>query len=336
MTTYDVAIIGGGPAGCATGLYLAQAGLRVVIVEGDRHPRHHIGESLLPDSIGILNELGISSDELAKRWQTKFGARFYDTEQDRLATFGFEPTEGSISPAYQVLRQEFDALIWEKASLAGCDTWQNAAVESCDEHSPRINLKDGRELTAGFLVDATGREAFIARKNKWKRTIPDYGRVAVYNYFADLPPHDHEDPKYITMYVFEGCGGGWVWLIPLRDGRTSLGVVYRKPPELPQTTSTREESLFWEAVKGMPRLELRLRAARPTEPYRAAGDYSFTVDHKMGPTGTAPGGLRWAAVGDAAGFLDPIFSSGMHLAITRILAGRVWDADNPVVRMVRA
>ena len=228
--------------------------------------------------------------------------------------------------------------------------------------------------------------------------MDDYGRVEIYNYFADLRPHDDRDANYITMYIFDG---GWVWLIPLRDGRTSVGIVYRDPPEvdpameaeMPRTT--RQERLFWQTVKTMPRLQRRLLGgtARVTDPYRAIGDYSYTVERKFGES--------WAAVGDAAGFLDPIFSSGVHLAlssaerassgiteklhtgsdaglaayarhmdagfqvfqafvhrfynrdlvrnlffmpnkppeihlaITRILAGNVWDESNPVIKMVR-
>src|SRR3954454_7437539 len=100
--TYDILIMGGGPAGTAAGNFLAHAGLRVLIIEGEKHPRHHIGESLLPGSIPILNTLGISSDYLTAHSQPKFGARFYDPAGDRLVTFGFEPTPGSPSPAYQV------------------------------------------------------------------------------------------------------------------------------------------------------------------------------------------------------------------------------------------
>src|SRR3954447_2047018 len=111
---YDIVIMGAGPAGSATGNLLAGSGLRVLIIEGEKHPRHHIGESLLPGSIPILNRLGISSEQLTAKYQPKFGARFYDTVGERLVTFGFEPTAGSASPAYQVFREEFDTLLAEK------------------------------------------------------------------------------------------------------------------------------------------------------------------------------------------------------------------------------
>src|SRR4051794_29710704 len=98
---YDVVVMGGGPGGSACGNFLARAGMKTLVLEGQRHPRHHIGESLLPGSIPILAALGISPDEMAGKFQQKFGARFYDPVADALVTFGFEPTPGSASPAYQ-------------------------------------------------------------------------------------------------------------------------------------------------------------------------------------------------------------------------------------------
>ena len=179
-----------------------------------------------------------------------------------------------------------------------------------DQERPVVHLRGGRSVSCRFLVDATGRQPLLAAKRRTRQIINDYGRVGIYNYFTDLPPHDELDAKYITMYVFDA---GWVWLIPLRDGRTSVGIVYRHLPEAAVAAGeSRTEALFWHAVRTMPRLEKRLRAARPTDSFRAISDYSFTVDEKFGghPTG------GWAAIGDAAGFLDPIFSSGVHLALS--------------------
>jgi flavin-dependent dehydrogenase len=312
MDEPDVLIVGGGPAGTALGTLLRKVSggkLRVTILEGERHPRHHIGESLLPASMPVLEKLSISMREMERRYQPKYGARFYDPPTDRLVTFGFEPVPGSAAPSYQVYRESFDALLAVRAREAGCTLLEGAVVETLDEATGRIHLRDGRTMTGRFLVDATGREALIATRRREKTVLDAYGRIGIYNYFAALPPHDAQDDQYITMYLFEG---GWVWLIPLRDGRTSVGVVYRDVPRAAiEGRSSRQESLFWQAVEKMPRLEARLRAAQVTEPFRAIADYSFTVRHKV-DSGTVP---RWAAVGDAAGFLDPIFSSGVHLAL---------------------
>jgi flavin-dependent dehydrogenase len=282
-------------------------------------------------------------------------------------------------------------MLVQKAQAAGCEVMEDMEVVGVDEEAnrPRLKLANGRGLTCDFLVDATGRGAMLARKRGGLVMNPAYGRVGIYNYLSDLPPHDAEDAKYITMYLFEG---GWVWLIPLADGRTSVGVVLRDKPESGDAGKSREEAIFWRTVAKMPRLEKRLKAARATEDYRAIADYSYTVREKVGE--------RFVMIGDAAGFLDPIFSSGVHLAlssaeraaagivekmhcgsdaklieysrfmdrgyavfsafvhrfysrdlarnlffmtnkpagvhaaITRILAGHVWEADNPVLRMI--
>jgi flavin-dependent dehydrogenase len=303
---YDVIVMGGGPAGSASAAFLAQAGLEVALVEGDRHPRHHIGESLLPGSMPILARLGMTESDLASRFQRKLGARFYHPPTDRLAVFAFEPSPGFETPAFQVLRESLDALLFERARAAGATIMEQTPIESVDEDAACLLLADGRRLVADTLVDATGRAALIATKRKLRQWSPTYGRVGIYNYFRNLPPHDGDDPFYITMYLFDG---GWVWLIPLADGRTSVGVVYRDPPRVvPGPGERKEDALFWHAVRTMPRLEERLRAAEATEEYRAISDYSYAVEQKFGE--------RWVLVGDAAGFLDPIFSSGVHLALS--------------------
>ncbi len=311
---HDIVIMGGGPAGAACGSFLAREGLDVLVIEGDRHPRHHIGESLLRASMPILSDLGISMDEMTRRFQPKFGARFYDPVGDRLATFEFDPVPGSASPSYQVLREEFDEMLAANAVGSGCAFEQNTWIESVVEERERpvVHLRGGQSVSCRFLVDATGRQPLLAAKRRTRQIIDDYGRVGIYNYFTDLPPHDQLDAKYITMYVFDA---GWVWLIPLRDGRTSVGVVYRHVPEVAAAPESRTEALFWHAVRTMPRLEKRLRAANTTESFRAISDYSFTVGEKFGSH--SAGG--WAVVGDAAGFLDPIFSSGVHLALSSAL-----------------
>jgi flavin-dependent dehydrogenase len=389
---FDAIVMGAGPAGSASAAFLANAGLHVALIEGDRHPRHHIGESLLPASMPLLASLGITETTLASHFQRKLGARFYHPPTDRLALFAFEPSPGFTTPTFQVLRETFDSLLFDTARAAGAHLLEQTPIESVNEDAAVVTLADGRTLRADTLVDATGRSALIATKRKLRQPSPAYGRVGIYNYFRDLPPHDPDDPLYITMYLFDG---GWVWLIPLADGRTSVGVVYRDPPHLTSAPGQRkEDALFWHAVNAMPRLQQRLRAAQPTDTYRAIPDYSYAVEQKFGE--------RWVLVGDAAGFLDPIFSSGVHLAlssahhavngilhkrrtgsdaalrdyqaymargfhafqafvhrfyngnlvenlffmenkppdihnaITRILAGHVWDTDNPVLRMLAA
>jgi flavin-dependent dehydrogenase len=314
METREVIVMGGGPAGLACGNFLARAGVEVVVLEGERHPRHHIGESLLAASMPILQRLGVTMKEMAARYQPKYGARFYDPLRERLETFEFAMpaslAEYPEAPSYQVVRESFDAMLADQARAAGCEVREGAVIESVEEEAdrPMVRVRDGGVMECRLLVDATGREPLLATKRKTRTMSAEYGRVGIYNYFAELPPHDGEDARYITMYLFEG---GWVWLIPLRSGQTSVGVVYRDVPTVAGKDGGvgKTEALFWEAVGRMPRLERRLRAAKSTEAFRAIGDYSYTVSEKVGAGG------KFVAVGDAAGFLDPLFSSGVHLGL---------------------
>ncbi len=386
----EIVVIGAGPAGAAVGTLLARRGFDVLLLERDRHPRHHIGESLLPASMPILEELGISTAEMQRRYQPKFGARFYDPRQDRLAVFEFAGRAGDPAPAFQVWREEFDALLFEKARAAGCAVVEQAEVAQIDTANdgdcPSVTLRDGRHLQARFIIDASGRSALLASARKTKTMLPTLGRLAVYNYYRDLQPHDEHDQRYITMYLFEG---GWFWFIPLRDGRMSVGVVLASSALTPGLGA---QGQFELAVQRIPRLAQRLARATPLEPFRAASDYSYKVSEKAGK--------NFALIGDAAGFLDPIFSSGVHLglnsaqqaakavelrlrtgddsglesyakymqrgfsvfeafvtrfynrglaenllmtankmpqmqqAVTQILAGHVWDSNNPVLKMI--
>ena len=300
-----IVVVGAGPAGAAVGTLLARRGFDVLLLERERHPRHHIGESLLPASMPILEELGISTAELQRRYQPKFGARFYDPIQDRLAVFEFAGRAGDPAPAYQVLREEFDAMLFEKARATGCEVLEQAEVAKIDTaddgDSPSVDLRDGRHILARFVIDASGRSALLASARKTKTMLPTLGRLAVYNYYRDLEPHDEHDRRYITMYLFEG---GWFWFIPLRDGRMSVGVVLASAALTPELGA---QGQFELAVQRIPRLAQRLKRATPLEPFRAASDYSYKVSEKAGK--------NFVLIGDAAGFLDPIFSSGVHLGL---------------------
>jgi flavin-dependent dehydrogenase len=303
----DVIVMGGGPAGTACGNFLARAGVDVLVLEGEKHPRHHVGESLLAASMPLLERLGVTMAEMAERYQPKFGARFFDPATERMEVFAFDIPDGAPAPSYQAVRETFDRMLAQKALEAGCEVREASMIEVVEEEAerPRVTLRGGNTIACRLLVDATGRQPLLAIKRKTRKVSAEYGRVGIYNYFTQLPPHDGEDANYITMYLFEG---GWVWLIPLRNGTTSVGVVYRDVPAV-DAGSGKTEAMFWHAVKRMPRLEARLRAARAMEPYRAISDYTYTVSEKIGPDG------KFVAIGDAAGFLDPIFSSGVHLAL---------------------
>src|SRR3569833_260201 len=138
---YVVVIVGAGPAGCACGIFLARSGLKVLILEGDTHPRHHIGESLLPGSLPALDRLGISTAELERKFQPKYGARFYDPLADELAVFEFDPASGIGIPSFQVVREQFDWMLAEKARQAGCELREATPVVNVHEDLAQVELR---------------------------------------------------------------------------------------------------------------------------------------------------------------------------------------------------
>jgi flavin-dependent dehydrogenase len=315
----DIAIIGCGPAGAVAGALLAAKGYSVVIFDRDQHPRHHIGESLLPASMSILASIGIDAAHMQKYHQGKYGARFFDPMSDRLEVFGFaRPEDGAAPPTFNVLREDFDLQLRDAAAQAGCVVYEHCHITAVAEDQSPVQLQTASGLThtCDFVMDASGGAALLAKKQRHREMIPDFGRLAIYNYFADMPAPQSSDPyerQYLTMHLIDG---GWIWFIPLRNGSTSVGAVLRR--EMIQKNLPTQEQ-FFTATAHSPRLHARLLAATPLAPYRAAADYSYHCGQTFG--------RRHLLIGDAAGFLDPIFSSGVHLAMaSAVRAAEAVDA----------
>ena len=318
----DIAIIGCGPAGAVAGALLAGKGYSVAIFDRDSHPRHHVGESLLPASMSILQSIGMDSQYMQAHHQGKYGARFFDPVVNRLEVFGFAlPDQGVPPPTFNVIRETFDLQLRDMARQRGCIIHENMTIAAVEEEQSPVQLhsESGQTYCCNFLLDATGASAMLARKNRCREVLPDFGRLAIYNYFRNIPAPPSADPferQYLTMHLIEG---GWIWFIPLRDGSTSVGVVLKRE------TIKKDVELagqFWAAVKQSPILFDRLSKATPIAAYRPASDYSYHCDRKIGP--------HHVLIGDAAGFLDPIFSSGVHLAITS--AARAADGVDALLR----
>ena len=318
----DIAIIGCGPAGAVAGALLAVRGYSVIIFDRDSHPRHHIGESLLPASMSILQSIGMDSHYMQAHHQGKYGARFFDPVANRLEVFGFAlPGQGVEPPTFNVMRETFDLQLRDVAQQRGCVIHENTAITDVEEEQSPVKLhsESGQTYCCNFLIDATGAAAVLAKQLRCREVLPDFGRLAIYNYFTNIPTTESADPferQYLTMHLI---ANGWIWFIPLRDGSTSVGVVLKreaieKNVDLP--------GQFWAAVKQSPTLYDRLSRSTPLAAYRAASDYSYQCDQKVG--------LHHVLIGDAAGFLDPIFSSGVHLAITS--AARAADGIDALLR----
>ncbi|MBK0400879.1 tryptophan 7-halogenase [Limibaculum sp. M0105] len=305
----DVMVIGGGPGGAATAAFLALKGHHVVLVEKDRHPRFHIGESLLPRSLPLLEELGML-DQVRRIGVFKPGAEFISEDGSREAVFDFRNAllDGPTH-AYQVRRSEFDQIIFERAIALGVEARQQtmAHIVSMEDDSAKVRTEgaDGEiiDWEASFLVDASGRSTLISKMLSEKRPDPRNTSAAIFGHFRGVPRSEGERGGNIRIYLTRP---GWMWQIPLRDDVTSIGFV--ASGEHLQKRDSGVEAFFKAHCARHPHIASILGSAERIGPMHATGNFSYRA--------TTAAGSRHIKVGDAYGFIDPIFSTGVHLALT--------------------
>ncbi len=304
---YDAIVVGGGPAGSTCAHLLARAGKKVVILEKDTFPRFRIGESLLPYSTPIFARLGVL-DELKAKYQRKYGAFFSEEgkEESRKVVFADGITRG-YDMAFQAKRADLDQMLIEAARRAGAEVRFQWKVTSFLRNGDGINGvvaqgPDGRvsEISSRVVVDATGRQAFGARGTG--STIPEQKlrRGALFAHFRNVPRGPEETEGDIRMVIFDK---GWWWFIPFSDSTWSVGVVSGAMPP-----GANLEEKYAALIAGTPTVRERLKNSERITPVMAESDYSYSVE-----TIASDG---YVAIGDAAGFLDPIFSSGVFLAMS--------------------
>jgi len=305
----DVMVIGGGPGGAATAAFLAMRGHRVVLVEKDRHPRFHIGESLLPRTLPILDELGIH-DEVRRIGVFKPGAEFISEDGTREAVFEFSRALlGGPGHAYQVRRSEFDEIVYNRAVALGVEARQEttARVLSLDGEGARIRTQgaDGEAIDweAGLLVDASGRSTVVSTALSEKSPDPRNSSAAIFGHFRGVPREEGARAGNIRIYLTRP---GWMWQIPLRDDVTSIGFV--APGEHLRTRDCGIEAFFEAHCARHPHIAARLAGAERVGTLHATGNFSYRA--------RTASGASHVKVGDAYGFIDPIFSTGVHLALT--------------------
>ena len=307
----DVAVIGGGPGGSTAAALLAQRGYKVIALEKAHHPRFHIGESLLPMNLPLFERLGVH-EKVRKLGVYKRGADFESDEPQGYHTFEFARALGESPPhAYQVFRQDFDQMLYRHARECGADAREGHEVLNVEQLGARDTRVEVRtdagatyQIQARYLIDASGRDAFLAGKRRLRRKNPDHQSAAIFGHFRGARARSGEDAGNISMYRFPH---GWMWMIPLPGEVMSVGAVCW-PDYLKQRKGRTVEFLL-ETLKQNPDLWARLKDAQLIgNEVRVTGNYSYDSSTMAGP--------GWILVGDAFAFLDPVFSTGVYLAMT--------------------
>jgi len=306
----DVAVIGGGPAGSTAATLLAKRGYKVIALEKARHPRFHIGESLLPMNLPVFERLGVL-DKVRALGIFKPGADFEANNERGYNTYAFARAIGNSPPhAYQVWRQDFDKMLYDHARESGADAREGHEVLSIDQIGPRetrleVRTDGGRSygIQARYLVDASGRDAFLSAKKKLRRKNNEHQSAAIFGHFRGAELRPGEDAGNISVYRFDH---GWMWMIPLPDGVMSIGAVCR--PEFLKQRKGRTVEFLMDTLNQSSGLRQRIERAELIGEVRVTGNYSYDSARMGGP--------GWVLVGDAFAFLDPVFSSGVYLAMS--------------------
>jgi flavin-dependent dehydrogenase len=326
----DVLVVGGGPAGSTISALLAEKGWKVTLLEKEHHPRFHIGESLLPLNLPILQRLGVL-DQVAAIGMKKPGADFSSAlEVSGHHRFDFSFALDRNHPyAYEVRRSEFDNLLLRNSAAKGTQVIEGIRVSSVD--FPRDGLPvahavdeqgNARSWTCRFFVDASGRDTLLARQFDLKQKNKHHASAAIFGHFLNVERRDGEYAGNISVYWFEH---GWFWMIPLKDGSMSVGAVCR-PEYLKQRKNSPAEYLLQTIATGHPEMRHRMRNAHlVNDEARATGNYSYTSSRMRGD--------RHIMVGDAYAFVDPVFSSGVMMGMTGGVFGSeavdAWLRNDP-------
>ncbi len=319
----DVVIAGGGPGGSVCAARLAQRGVSVLLLEKAKFPRFHLGESLLPQSVNVFRELGIMP-ELERRFMVKRGARFHESKTERTVRYDFaEAFDKSTTFAFQVPRDEFDELLLRRAQSLGAEVREEWSVTRIRFEGGRAVGVEARDpagnvhtIDAKFVIDATGRSALLAHTDRSITKVPHLDKTAMFSQYRNATRETGDSEGDIQIILFEG---GWFWMIPFKDGRTSFGGVASSEWMKARAPGETIDDLYKRAIRECSVATRLLAGAEQLFPAEATADFSFRVRDLGGP--------GWLVVGDAGGFIDPLFSTGAHLAMHGALHGADLVAD---------
>lgn len=334
---YDVAIIGGGPAGSSMAAYLAKNGVKCVVYERENFPRPHVGESFVPSSTRVLNELGFLPKMEEYKFPHKLGAVWtvstsYLTashdweglEPDSQADIRFEERDQvgvDQKYTYHVDRGLFDQLLLNHAGELGATVFEGTPINDVNFYDDHVELKIANNKANGngngtsgetrikvkMVVDASGRRTFLGNRLKLKVKDPVFDQYAIHTWFEDFDRGTIDPEKQDYIYVhFLPITNAWIWQIPITDRITSLGVVTQKKNFLGSKKD--REAYFWDCLASRPELYDAIKKSNQVRPFTEEGDYSYAMTEITGD--------RWIMIGDAGRFVDPIFSTGVSIAMS--------------------
>ncbi|GAA1507251.1 NAD(P)/FAD-dependent oxidoreductase [Sphaerisporangium rubeum] len=327
---FDIGVIGGGPAGATVAAYLAKAGLSVAVFERDTFPREHVGESLVPATTPVLVETGCIDKVEQAGFPKKYGAAWTSAESREIDRMGFRNLTNGFRSAevlfaerdqtgvdrdytFHVDRGLFDQILLKNAESLGASVFQGVAVGAVDfsSTSPVMNVRLGRRqvpIKVRMVVDASGRRTHLGNQLKIKVTDPVFNQYAVHAWFEGLDRTalavNKEQADFIFIH-FLPVADTWVWQIPITDTVTSVGVVSQR--DRLRAYDGDREKFFWDTIASRPELLDVLKNTKQVRPLKAEGDYSYGMKQIIGD--------RHLLIGDAARFVDPIFSSGVSVAL---------------------
>jgi flavin-dependent dehydrogenase len=321
----DVIVIGGGPAGTILASYLAQAGVDHMVLDKAVHPRPHVGESLICSTTRVFQDIGFLPVMEREGFIHKHGAVWHNWPDSSAHALRFEPIPHlgvHQDYSYHVDRSRFDALLLEHARGRGSRVVESARVMSADVGEDgvargvrvRLGADSERTLRCRIVADASGRDAVLGSQLKLRRMDPAFDQFAVHNWFEGVDRGQAETADYIQLYTLP-TPRSWRWQIPITSDLTSVGIVMRR--EDFRAAGDRPEHFFAQQVAAIPDLAARMAGARPLRSFVRVGNYSYAM--------TRFAGDGWLLLGDAARFVDPIFSSGISVAAesARLAAGAI-------------
>ena len=310
--TYDVIVIGGGPGGSTAATMLARQGAQVLLLERERFPRDHVGESLLPASVPVLEELGVLPAVQQAGFLLKWGATMVWGKDRTPWSWYFKETNHRYPHSYQVWRPQFDLLLLDNSRAAGAEVREGHRVlevlfDGGRASGVHYEAEDAtrRTASAAFVVDASGQGGLLSHQLKMRQWDPFFRNLAVYAYFdgfRSLP-----DPNRTNIFI-ESYANGWLWAIPLHTGWASVGAVVDSSRSQERVQRAGPLEFLMEQISQAPEMAQMLREAKLTAGPSVVKDWSYVSQRLVGD--------GYVLVGDAACFVDPLFSSGVHLALT--------------------